>query len=120
MEELPKPSDAAQLHIIVKRDDGPDDREGGQARTGNPVSGWLRWLIPASAEARVTVPGTEAGRLLRMLERATIAITWSATVIGTLFGAPAAHLPPAATTIVVVLELAAPPVVLRARRDDDE
>lgn len=61
MEELPKPSDAAQLHIIVKRDDGPDGREGGEAWTGNPVFGWLRWLIPATAEARVTVPGTRPG-----------------------------------------------------------
>lgn len=55
-----------------------------------------------------------------MLERATIAITWSATVIGTLFGASAAHLPPAGTTIVLVLELAAPPIILRARRSDDD
>lgn len=120
MEELPKPSDAAQLHIIVKRDEGPDERESGEGWAENRVFGWLRWLIPATAEARVTVPGAEAGRLLRMLERTAVAVTWSATVISTLFGASAAHLPPIGTTIVIVLEIAVPPVMLRARRREDD
>jgi hypothetical protein len=38
-------------------------------------------------------------------------------VIGTLFGAAAAHLPPAGTTVVVALEVVVPAVVLGARRD---
>jgi len=98
MEKLPEPSSAATLHIIVKRDQDPE-----------------------RVEALLTVPEKEAGRLLRMLERAAVAVTWSATVIGTLFGASAAHLPPIGTTIVVVLEIVVPPVVmLRARRGDDD
>jgi hypothetical protein len=121
MGEPKEPSGAARLHIIVKRDEGPDDRRNDEAWGGNPVLGWLRWLIPATAEALVTVPGAEAGRLLRMVERAAAGITWSATVIGTLFGASAAHLPPIGTTIVVVLEIVVPPTaMLRARRGDDK
>jgi hypothetical protein len=123
MEKLPKPSRAATLHIIVKRDQGPDDRESGEDLPGNRILGWLwwlRWFIPATVEAWLTVPDAEAGRLLRMLERAAVAVTWSATVIGTLFAASAAHLPPIGTTIVVVLEIVVPPVaMLRARRGDD-
>jgi hypothetical protein len=119
MGEPQKPSGAARLHIIVKRDDSPDDPQSGKSWGGN--LGWLRWLIPAKAEALVTVPGAEAGRMLRMLERAGTAVTWSATVILTLFGASAAHLPPIGTTIVVVLEIVVPPLaVLRARRNDDD
>jgi len=119
MGEPQKPSGAAQLHIIVKRDEGPDDPQSGKGWAGN--LGWLRWLIPAKAEAMVTVPGAEAGRMLRMLERAGIAVTWSATVIVTLFGASTAHLPPIGTIIVVVLEIVVPPVaVLRARRNDGD
>lgn len=119
MVEPREPSDAAQLHIIVKRDEGPDDRESGKDWTGN--LGWLRWLVPAWAEARLTLPGAEAGRLLRMLERAATAVVTPATVIATLFGASAAHLPPIGTTVVVVLEIVVPPVTaLRARRNDDD
>lgn len=121
MREQKEPSDAARLHIIVKRDEGPGDRGNNGAGGGNRMLGWLRWLIPATAEALVTVPGAEAGRLLRLVERAAAGITWSATVIGTLFGASAAHLPPIETTIVVVLEIVVPPAaILRARPGDDD
>lgn len=119
MGEPQKPSGAAQLHIIVKRDEGPDEPQGGKDWAGN--LGWLRWLIPAKAEALVTVPDAEAGRMLRMLERAVTALPWSATVIVTLFAAPAAHLPPIGTIIVVVLEIVVPPLaVLRSRRNDHD
>jgi hypothetical protein len=116
MEVLPEPSGKAELHIIVKQDESPDVPEGNVDWTASPMLRWLRWLVPSTAEVWVTVPGTEADRLLRMLERITVAVTWPATVIGTLFGAAAAHLPPAGTITVVVLEIAAPPVMLRARR----
>lgn len=116
MEVLPEPSSMAELHIIVKRDEGPDAPEVRVGWPANHLFGWLRWLLPATAEARVTIPGTEAGLLLGMLERITVAVTWSATVIGTLFGASAAHLPPAGTITIVVLEILAPLVMLRARR----
>ena len=123
MEKLPKPSRAATLHIIVRRDQSPDDRESGEDLGGNRIRcwlWWLRWLIPATVEAWLTVPDAEAG-LLRMLERVAVAVTWSAAVIATLFGASAAHLPPIGTTIVIVLEIVVPPVVmLRARRGDDD
>lgn len=120
-----EPSAAAELRIILKRDDAPDDREELEdypAWTVNRVLGWLRWLVPAAVWVRVSVPGSEAGRLLRMLERVTVAVTWSATVLGTLFGASAAHLPPIGTIIVVVLEIAVPAVILlrACRRDNDE
>jgi hypothetical protein len=119
MGEPREPSDAARLHIIVKRDEGPDDQQSGKDWTGH--LGWLRWVIPAKAEALLTLPGAEAGRLLRMLERAGTAVSGPATVIATLFGAAAAHLPPIGTTIVVVLEIVVPPAVaLRARRNDDD
>jgi len=121
MGEQKEPSDAARLHIIVKRDEGLDDRGSNGTGGGNRALGWLRSLIPATAEALVTVPGAEAGRLLRLVERVAAGITWSATVIGTLFGAPAAHLPPIETTIVIVLEIVVPPTaILRARRGHDD
>jgi hypothetical protein len=116
------PSAAAELRIILKGNDAPGEREELEdypAWTVNRVLGWLRWLVPAAVWVRVSVPGTEAGRLLRMLERVTIAVTWSATVLGTLFGA-SAHLPPIGTIIVVVLETVVPAVILRARRRDND
>jgi hypothetical protein len=61
---------------------------------------------------RVTVPGADSVPLLRMLEHVTFAIAWPTAVIGTLFGASAAHLPPIGTTIVVMLEVVIPAVVL--------
>jgi hypothetical protein len=119
MGEPQDPSGAARLHIIVRRDEDPDDPQGGKGWAGN--LGWLRWLIPAKAEALFTLPGAEAGRMLRMLERAGTAVTWSVTVIVTLFGAATAHLPPIGTIIIVVLEIVVPPLaVLRARGNDDD
>jgi hypothetical protein len=119
-----QPSAAAELRIILKRGDAPDDRvelEDYPGWTVNRVLGWLRWLVPAAVWVRVSVPGSEAGRLLRMFERVTVAVTWSATVLGTLFGASAAHLPPIGTIIVVVLEIVVPLVILRGgRRGSDE
>jgi hypothetical protein len=115
-----KLTEAAELRIVLKRDSAPAEREDSAGWTVNSVPGWLRWLVPATVGVRVIVPGTEAGRLLRLLERVTVAVTWSATVLGTLFGASAAHLPPAGTTIVVVLEIVVPPVILRARRRDND
>jgi hypothetical protein len=99
---------AAELRIIMKEDDS------------NRVFSWLRRLLPAAIWLRVMVPDAEAGQLLRTLERVTVAVTWPTTVIGTLFGASAAHLPPAGTTTVVVLEIVAPAVMLRARRGDSD
>jgi hypothetical protein len=74
-------------------------------------------LVPAAIAFWITVPAADSVPLLRMLERITFAIAWPSGVIGTLFGAAAAHLPPAGTTVVVALEVVVPAVVLGARRD---
>jgi hypothetical protein len=45
---------------------------------------------------------------------------WQTSVIGSLFGAAAAHLPPAGTTAVVILEIVVPPFLLRRRRREKD
>ena len=109
-----EPTAAAEL-VIETRPAG--DPEAGDAdRTEIRKPRWLRWLLPTSVRVRIVVPGGHADRLLGMLERITFAIAWLAAVIGTLFGAAAAHLPPIGTTIVVVLEIVVPPLTFRRPR----
>jgi hypothetical protein len=104
---------AAELRIELRRDSPPADEASG---AGQRWPARLRWLVPAAIGLRVTVPATESGPMLRMLERVTFAIAWPTGVIGSLFGAAAAHLPTAGTTVVVVLEIVIPAVVLRGYR----
>jgi hypothetical protein len=113
---MEEPTAEAELHILLRRDGASDGRQDDAGWTGNRALTWLRRLVPAAVWVRVIVSDAEVGRLLRTLERITLAVTWPAAVIGTLFGAAAAHLPPAGTTIVVVLEIAIPTVMLRMRR----
>jgi hypothetical protein len=104
---------AAELRIELRRDRPPADEASG---AGQRWPARLRWLVPAAIGLRVTVPATESEPMLRMLERVTFAIAWPTGVIGSLFGAAAAHLPAAGTTLVVVLEIVIPAVVLRGYR----
>jgi hypothetical protein len=111
------PTADAELRIELRRD---SRQEEGAPTAGSRLPGWLRWLVPAAIGLRVTVPGTASVPLLRMLERVTFAIAWPTGVIGTLFGASAAHMPPIGTTIVVALEVVIPAAVLRGRRSRDD
>jgi hypothetical protein len=107
------PTAAAELRFELRHDSRQDQ---GTSADGRPrLPAWLLWLIPAAIAFRVTVPAADSVPLLRMLERVTFAIAWPSGVIGTLFGASAAHLPPIGTTIVVALEVVIPAVVLRGR-----
>lgn len=107
------PTAAAELRLELRRDSRQDEHPSADGRPGLPA--WLLWLVPAAIALRITVPGADSVPLLRMLERVTFAIAWPSGVIGTLFGASAAHLPPIGTTIVVALEVVIPAVVLRGR-----
>jgi hypothetical protein len=108
------PTAAAELRFELRQDGGQD--EGTSADRGRRLPGWLLWLVPAAIVLRVTVPAADSVPLLRMLERVTFAIAWPSGVIGTLFGASAAHLPPIGTTALIALELVIPAAVLRGRR----
>jgi hypothetical protein len=102
-----EPTAAAEIHIELRSVDRPR------------LPAWLLWFIPAAIGLRLTVPAAESVPMLRMLERVTYAIAWPTGVIGTLFGAAAAHLPPIGTTILVALEIVVPALVLRGRRGRD-
>lgn len=108
------PTAAAELRVELRRDSG---QAGGTSADGSQLPGWLLWLVPAAIALRVTVPAADSVPLLRMLERVTFAIAWPSGVIGTLFGASAAHLPPIGTTVVVALEVLIPAAVFRGRRE---
>ena len=110
------PTAAAELRFELSRDSGQaEDTSADRSR----LPGWLLWFVPAAIALRVTVPAADSVPLLRMLERVTFAIAWPSGVIGTLFGASAAHLPPVGTTVLIALELVIPPALLRGRRDRD-
>ena len=117
---MEEPTAEAELHILLRRDGAPDGRQDGAGWTANRALTWLRRLVRAAGWVRVIVSDAEAGRLLRTLERITLTVAWPTAIIGTLFGAAAAHLPSAGTTIVVVLEIAIPPVILRTRHSTSD
>lgn len=107
---------AAELYIglipvypAVGQQDGADG-------PGSRRSVELRRFGPAAVQMGIRVPPAQASQLLRVFERVVPWVTWQATVIGSLFGAAAAHLPPAGTTAVVVLEIVTPPLLLRGRQ----
>jgi len=115
-----EPTEAAELYIVVF----PASRSGGQAdasdshRPGSAASAGpppLQPLVPG-VQFGVKVPSAQAGHLLRVAERVMPLAVWQVSVIGSLFGAAAAHLPPAGTTAVVVLEILVPPLMLRRRK----
>ena len=120
----PVPTEAAELYIVVL----PWDRPGG--RTGVPDSGPASPSGPTGApslqrfgptvQVGVKVPSSQAGRLLRVFERVVPLAVWQTSVIGSLFGAAAAHLPPAGTTAVVILEIVVPPLLLRRRKHEKD
>jgi hypothetical protein len=113
------PTEAAELYIVVL----PGNRPGGRADVADsgplgssvsPEPPSLRRFGPG-VQVGVKVPGSQAGQLLRVFERVVPLAVWQISVIGSLFGAAAAHLPPAGTTAVVVLEIVVPPLLLRRR-----
>ncbi len=111
---------AAELYIglipVYPAAGQQDSADGSGSR--RPVE--LRRLGPAAIQMGIRVPPAQANQLLRVFERVVPWVTWQATVIGSLFGAAAAHLPPAGTTAVVVLEIVTPPVLLRRRQRDKD
>lgn len=117
-----EPTEAAELYIVVF----PANRSGGQAdipdpgppgSAASPGRPSLQRVGPA-VQFGVKVPSAQAGKLLRLAERVLPLAVWQTSVIGSLFGAAAAHLPPAGTTAVVVLEIVVPPLLLRRRQRD--
>jgi hypothetical protein len=116
----PEPTEAAELYIVVL----PGNRPGGLADvpdpgppgpSGSPGTPSLQRFGPA-VQVGVKVPSSQAGQLLRVFERVVPLAVWQTSVIGSLFGAAAAHLHPAGTTAVVVLEIVVPPLLLRRRK----
>jgi hypothetical protein len=116
----PVPTEAAELYIVVL----PGNRPGGRrdvADSGPPGSAMspgapsLQRFGPG-VQVGVKVPSSQAGQLLRVFERVVPLAVWQTSVIGSLFGAAAAHLPPAGTTAVVILEIVIPPLLLRRRK----
>lgn len=115
-----EPTGAAELYIVLLpgnwpggRTDTPDPGPpGSSAPPGAPSS---RPFGPA-VQVGVKVPSSQAGQLLRVFERVVPLAVWQTSVIGSLFGAAAAHLPPVGTTAVVVLEIVVPPLLLLRRR----
>jgi hypothetical protein len=110
------PTKAAELYIALfpvnrpgGRADVPDPGPPGSAASPGPPS--FQRTGPA-VELDVKVPSAQAGKLLRLAGL----VVWQASVVGSLFGAAAAHLPPAGTTVVVVLEIVVPPLSLRRRK----
>src|SRR5512142_774109 len=108
------PTEAAELYILLL----PGNRLGGRADVpdpGPPGVPSLQRFGPA-VQVGVKVPSAQAGRLLGVVERVAPLAVWQTSVIGSLFGAAAAHLPPAGTTAVVILEIVVPPLLLRRRK----
>jgi hypothetical protein len=114
----PMPTEAAELYIVVLA----GNRPGGRADVPDPEppgAPSLQRFGPA-VQVGVRVPSSQAGRLLRVFERVAPLAVWQTSVIGSLFGAAAAHLPPAGTTAVVILEIVVPPFLLRRRRREKD
>jgi len=116
----PEPTGAAELYIVMlpgnrpgSRADVPDHGPPGSAEPPGALP--LHRFGPA-VQVGVKVPSSQAGHLLRVFERVVPLAVWQASVIGSLFGAAAAHLPPVGTTAVVVLEIVVPPLLLRRRK----
>lgn len=110
-----EPTEAAELHIAVfpaNRSGSHADIPGSAVSSGRPP---LQPVVPG-VQFGMKVPSAQAGQLLRVTERVMPLAVWQVSVIGSLFGAAAAHLPPAGTTIVVVLEILVPPLMLRRRK----
>lgn len=105
----PWPSSGAEIFIYLDSDDAAD-------RPSNRMFSWLRRFGSTKMRMRLAVPDAEADQMLRTLERMVLAVMWPFAVVGTLFGAGSAHLPPTCTTIVVVLEILVPPLLFRGRR----
>jgi hypothetical protein len=111
------PTQAAEIFIVLIPRNSSEDQQDLAEWAGSRRLARLRRLGPTAVGMGVSVPPTQASQLLRVFERIALAGMWQATVIGSLVGAAAAHLPPAGTTVVVVLEIVTPPVLLRMRRD---
>lgn len=120
----PEPTGAAELYIVLL----PGNRPGGRAdvpdpgppgSSGLPGAPSLRRTGPA-VQVGVKVPSSQAGQLLQVFERVVPLAVWQTSVIGSLFGAAAAHLPPAGTTAVVILEIVVPPLLLRRRKREKD
>jgi hypothetical protein len=90
--------------------------EATKSTTGQESPEKRRLYRPLTARMGIKVPADASDRLLTTVENVTLGFTWSGTVLGTLFGAGAAHLPPAGTLTVVVLEVLGPPVLFFRRR----
>jgi hypothetical protein len=117
-----EPTEAAELYMALfpvnrsgGRADIPDPGPPGSAAPPGPPS--PQRAGPA-VEFGVKVPSAQAGKLLRLAERVMPLAIWQTSVVGSVFGAAAAHLPPAGTTAVVVLEIVVPPLLLRRRKGD--
>ena len=110
-----EPTAAAELYIALIPSHQSDGEQDAASWSANRGLARLRRFGPA-VRIGVTVPPAQASQLLRVFERVALAVTWQATVIGSLVGAAAAHLSPTGTTIVVVLEIAIPPLLLRKRQ----
>ena len=52
-----------------------------------------------------TVPASQSGALIRAFERLSMAVVGAGLLVGTFYGAAAAHLPPTYTTVIVGMEL---------------
>jgi hypothetical protein len=114
--ENPEPTPAAEIFIVLIPGNSTEGQQDIVEWTGSRRLAWLRRLGPKAFGVGISVPPAQASQLLRVFERVALAGMWQATVIGSLVGAAAAHLPPAGTTIVVVLEIVTPPVLLRMRQ----
>lgn len=115
-----EPTGAAELYIVLLPGNWPGGRAeapdpGLPGSTAPPGAPPPRRFGPA-VQVGVKVPSSQAGQLLRIFERIVPLAVWQTSVIGSLFGAAAAHLPPAGTTAVVVLEIVVPPLLLRRRK----
>jgi hypothetical protein len=80
---------------------------------------------PVKAGVRLNVPAGESAQMLSTITVIVLTAIWAAVVTGTIFWAPAAHLPPTGTIGLIILETAtvivlgraAHPRALRGRRD---
>jgi len=111
-----EPTPAAEIFIVLIPGNSTEGQQDIAEWTGSRRLAWLRRLGPKAFGVGISVPPAQASQLLRVFERVALAGMWQATVIGSLVGAAAAHLPPAGTTVVVVLEIVTPPVLLCMRQ----
>ena len=114
--ESPEPTRAAEIFIVLIPGNSTESQQDIAEWTGSRRLARLRRLGLSAFGVGISVPPAQASQLLRVFERVALAGMWQATVIGSLMGATAAHLPPAGTTVVVVLEIVTPPALFRMRR----